>query len=275
MNSTISFPHPNKLLIIEPLDYPNAYDFHSAHRHDYFEIILVKQGDGHQFIDFAKTELKENDVYTVYPGQIHLLNRNTAQGLLIQFHKNIFDFIFPIKHHNLYFQNPQIHLSTELFDHIYALTNQIFELCQIPNLGTLSIHKAYSYLEIILITLIEQSNQAFAMDESNFVSKFLSLISEHIKEKRKVTDYAEMLNYSTDKLTTLCKKCLGKAPLRLIHEELLIEIRRMMVVSGLSLKEISYELNFDNTANFSTFIKNATGFTPKELQESLLVNYHQ
>ena len=128
-------------------------------------------------------------------------------------------------------------------------------------------------MEIILITLIEHSNQAFAMEDSSFVSKFLSLISEHTKVKRKVSDYAEMMNYSTDKLTTLCKKYLGKAPLKLIHEELLIEIRRMMVVSDLSLKEISYELNFDTTANFSAFIKNATGFTPKELQESLLDNY--
>ena len=56
--SIVSFPHPNKLLVIEPLDYPNTYDFHSPHRHDYFEIILVKEGQGHQFIDFTKTELE-------------------------------------------------------------------------------------------------------------------------------------------------------------------------------------------------------------------------
>lgn len=273
--SIVSFPHPNKLLVIEPLDYPNAYDFHSPHRHDYFEIILVEQGDGHQFIDFTRTELNTGEVYIVYPGQIHLLNRNTAQGLVIQFHKNIFDFIFPIKHHHLYFQDPQIQLTSEAFAHVYALTNRIFELCQVPDLSNLSIHKAYSYLEIILITLIENSSRSFELDDSSFVSRFLSLISEHTKEKRKVSDYAEMMNYSTDKLTTLCKKYLGKAPLRLIHEELLIEIRRMMVISGLSLKEISYELNFDNTANFSAFIKNATGFTPKELQESLRFNYQQ
>lgn len=272
--SIVSFPHPNKLLVIEPLDYQNVYDFHSPHRHDYFEIILVKEGEGHQFIDFTKTALKAEEIYTVYPGQIHLLNRHTAQGLLIQFHKQVFDLIFPIKHHHLYFQNPQIQLTSQSFSHLFALTNQIYELCQVSNLSTLSIHKAYSYLEIILITLIEHSNQSLAFDDSNFVSKFLSLISEHTKEKRKVSDYAEMMNYSTDKITTLCKKFLGKAPLKLIHEELLIEIRRMMVVSDLSLKEISYELNFDSTANFSAFIKNATGLTPKELQESLMINYH-
>ncbi len=271
--SIVSFPHPNKLLVIEPLDYPNTYDFHSPHRHDYFEIILVKEGEGHQFIDFTKTDLLAKDIYVVYPGQIHLLNRNSAQGLLIQFHKNIFDFIFPIRHHNLYFRDSKIRLSPEAFEHIYSLTEIISNLCQVKDLSTLSIHKAYSYLEIILITLIEHSNQTFEMDDSNFASRFLSLISEYTKEKRKVSDYAEMMGYSTDKLTALCKKCLGKAPLKLIHEELMIEIRRMMVVSDLSLKEISFELNFDSTANFSAFIKNTTGLTPKELQESLMLNY--
>ncbi|WP_343605280.1 helix-turn-helix transcriptional regulator [Fluviicola sp.] len=272
--SVVSFPHPNKLLVIESLDYPNAYDFHTPHRHDYFEIILVKEGEGKQLIDFTESTLKANDIYVVYPGQIHLLNRNTSQGLLIQFHKNIFDYIFPVKHHQLYFQQSNIRLPEEAFEHIYALTEIISTLCRTKELSALSIHKAYSYLKIILITLIEHSSQAFETDDSNFVSSFLSLISEQIKEKRKVGDYADKMNYSIDKLTVLCRKYLGKTPLKLIHEELLIEIRRMMVVSDLSLKEISFELNFDSTANFSAFIKNATGLTPKELQESLQVNDH-
>ena len=77
------------------------------------------------------------------------------------------------------------------------------------------------------------------------------------------------MNITTDKLTLLCKETLATTPLKLIHEELLLEIKRLMVLGKLSLKEIAYELNFDNAANFSSFIKNSTNLTPSELQAQL------
>jgi AraC family transcriptional regulator, transcriptional activator of pobA len=115
----VSLPHPNKLLVIEPLDYPNTYDFGHPHRHDYFELILVKEGSGQQFIDFTSQELQPGKLFVVYPGQVHLLKRETAQGLLIQFRKDIFEFLFPLKHHYLYFHNPHLVLSSDDFTHIY------------------------------------------------------------------------------------------------------------------------------------------------------------
>lgn len=75
----VTLPHPNKLLLIEPIDYTNSYDFLRPHRHDYFEIILVKSGKGSQYIDFQLYEMKGGQIFNIYPGQVHLMQRNTAQ----------------------------------------------------------------------------------------------------------------------------------------------------------------------------------------------------
>jgi AraC-like DNA-binding protein len=75
---------------------------------------------------------------------------------------------------------------------------------------------------------------------------------------------------NADKLNFACKNSLGKTALKLIHEELVLEIRRLLLLNQLSLKEIAYELNFDSPANFSGFIKANTGLTPTELQASIL-----
>ena len=264
----VSLPHPNNFLIVESLDYPNPYDFKTPHRHDYFEIILIKHGGGEQLIDFNRTELTSHHIYTIYPRQIHLLKRENAEGLILQFRKDIFDFIFPIQHHFLYFHDAAIRLNETDFLHLYHIAEQIQSLNSSEQLSPLSIYKSYNYLQIILITLIELQQQSNNQHNS-FAGKFLPLVSQHIKDKRKVADYADMMNISTDKLTTLCKETLGTTPLKLIHEELLLEIKRMMVLGKLSLKEIAYELNFENTANFSSFIKTATTLTPTELQEQL------
>lgn len=266
---TVSLPHPNKFLIIEPLDYPNPYNFYTPHRHDYFEIILVESGSGHQLIDFTRSELKTNHIYVIYPGQIHLLKRESANGLIIQFKKEIFEHIFPIQHHYLYLHESEISVSPSDFRHLYGLAQSIFTLSNDAHLSPLSIHKSYSYLQIILISIIEFFNTNPHQTAGNFAGQFLQLVSQHVRAKKKVADYSEMMHLSTDRLTALCKDAFGITPLRLIHEELLLEIKRLMVLGNLSLKEITYEMNFDSTANFSAFIKTATGKTPSELQRSL------
>lgn len=263
----VTLPHPNNFLIVESLDYPNPYDYSVPHRHDYFEIILIKKSGGEQLIDFGKTKLKQHAVYTIYPRQIHLLKRESAQGLILQFRKDIFEFIFPIQHHFLYFAQPEIQLDESSFTHLYTLAEEIQSLNNSKHLSPLSIYKSYSYLQVVLITLIEQHHQQST--QNRLIGNFLQLVSQHIRETKKVADYANMLHLSTDKLTALCKEALGTTPLKLIHEEILLEIKRLMVLGNLSLKEIAYELQFENTANFSAFVKTATSHTPSELQEQL------
>src|SRR5690606_22801235 len=112
----------------------------------------------------------------------------------------------------------------------------------------LSIHKAYSYLEIILITLIELHADKLPDRHSNLAIQFLSLVTQHLKTKRKVADYCDLMNCTSIKLNMVCKSSLGKTALILIHEELMLEIRRMILLNELSLKEVAFELNFDSQA---------------------------
>lgn len=268
----VSLPHPGKLLVIEPLDYSNPYDYHHPHRHDYFEIILVQSGIGRQFIDFKPYTMQHSQVFTVYPGQVHLMQRDTAQGLLIQFRKDIFEFIFPLKHYDLYFPEPVFDLNPETFTRLYSNTLSIMKLNQTAQLSPLSIYKAYSYLQIILITLTEHYSNKPNFQDGHLIVQFLSLVTQHINSKKKVADYCDILGCSPDKLTAACKNGIAKTPLKLIHEEAILEIRRLMLLNQLSLKEIAYTMNFDSQANFSAFIKTHTGHTPSGLQATICKN---
>ena len=265
----VTLPHPGELLIIEPLDYPNPYDFQHLHRHDYFEIILIESGHGNQLLDFVKYEMSPGQIYSIYPGQVHLMNRKSAQGLLIQFRKNIFEYLFPLKHFDLYFNEPAFHMSAPEFQHIYGLTEQIQKLLSSEELTLLSKHKAYNYLQIILITLAEIRQVRSTHDHHNLVSEFLFLLTEHIYNKRKVADYCAIMQCSPEKLSAACKSTLGKTPLQFIHEEVMLEIKRLLLLGKMTIKEIAYELNFDSPANFSGFIKSRIHISPSELQEKV------
>lgn len=271
----VRFPHPGKLLIIESLDYPNPYDFHQLHRHDYFEIILVKDGAGTQLIDFSNYTMGSGQVFTIYPGQVHLMERTSAKGLLIQFRKDIFEFTHPLKHYHLYFPSPVFMPDQQLFHHLYDYAERIQQILQANTSTSLSTHKAYNYLQIILISLTELYGEKINFQKHHLITEFLSLLTHHIHSTKKVVEYCAMMRCSPEKLNQACRKALGKTALELIHEELLLEIRRLLLLDKLSLKEIAYELNFDTQQNFSGFIKNKTGLTPSELQQAIREIYTQ
>ncbi|NDI99606.1 AraC family transcriptional regulator [Flavobacterium sp. LaA7.5] len=269
----VQLPQHHSPLVIEPLDYSNPYDYHKPHRHDYFEVILVKKGDGRQFIDFQEYNMQGGQLYAIYPGQIHLMHRNSATGLLIQFRKDVFKFLQPLKHYQLYFPEQVFKLDTENFTHLYDVAERMMRLLENKELTPFAHHKIYSYLQIILISLPELHDAKSMMLKANLVTEFLSLLPQHIKTHKKVSDYCNLMGCSTEKLNEACKTSLGKTPLKLIHEELMLEIRRLMLLDTLSLKEIAFELNFDSQANFSNFIKTHSGLTPSELQVATLEIY--
>lgn len=266
----IELPHPGSMLIVEALDYNNPYDYKRMHRHDYYEVILVNSGVGNQIIDFSSYSIQQGDIYLVYPGQVHLMHRNTANGLVIQFRKNIFEYIFSLKHYNLY-NNALYKYDTTTFNHLFHIAEQIKDILSASQtLTSFSKHKALSYLQIILLTLAEQKSTTPGTDkERNMLDEYLSLITTHIYDKKKVTEYAQLLNCSADKLNEVCKKAINQTASSLIQEALLMEIRRLLLMNEMSLKEIAFHLNFDSQSNFSGFVKNHTNLSPTELQNAV------
>lgn len=230
--------------MIESLDYTNPYDFQHPHRHDYFEIIFISEGFGNQQIDFTSYHMEAGQLFMIYPGQIHLMQRENAKGIIIQFRKNIFEFITPLKHYRLYFPNSAFNLSKETFDHLYDLTGHMRILLQNKDLSNLSTYKAYSYLQILLITLSEQYTEKQLIQGSQIITSFLSLLPQYIYSRKKVSEYCVLLNCNSEKLNLACKTTLGKSALELIHEELILEIRRLLLLGDQSLKEIAFILNF-------------------------------
>ena len=53
----------------------------------------------------------------------------------------------------------------------------------------------------------------------------------------------------------------------LIYDRILLEAKRLLKVSEMSVKDIVYELGFYDHANFSKFFRSQTGMTPTQFKE--------
>ncbi|WP_232516389.1 helix-turn-helix domain-containing protein [Chitinophaga caeni] len=55
----------------------------------------------------------------------------------------------------------------------------------------------------------------------------------------------------------------------MIQNRILLEAKRLLQASECSIKEIAYELGFNDLAYFSNFFKTQTGYSPRQFKERL------
>lgn len=265
---------PIKGFCITEIGYQNEYDFSVYHRHNYFEIFLFETGDsGLQHIDFIEYTIQKHHLYFVSPGQVHLLKRQPKEkGYLIQFTKDFLDVCMAPSNINcisLFQENNGLLLTEDEFTFVKCMIDQLKENYQKDSLyKSQKITKLFSYLIFSLLELLPDQTKQSQNDQ--LTQRFMRFVKQHIHQHRQVSYYANLLHVSTNKLGLVTKKRFGKSPLKIIHEELLIEIKRHLVFEHKSHKEIAFKFHFDDLSSYSRFIKGQTGMNPTELKNQLM-----
>jgi AraC-like DNA-binding protein len=78
---------------------------------------------------------------------------------------------------------------------------------------------------------------------------------------KKVKEYAEHLNVTEKLLNEIILQRTGENVSSLIFKQLILEAKRLLK-SGVSTKQVAYDLNFTDPAHFSKFFKTQSGFSP-------------
>ena len=83
-------------------------------------------------------------------------------------------------------------------------------------------------------------------------------------------DYAEMMLISTKLLNQVVKAFTLNTVKTFIDDYIILEAKRSISISDLSLKEIAFSLGFDEATNFTKFFKKKVGISPKEFRDQQL-----
>lgn len=115
---------------------------------------------------------------------------------------------------------------------------------------------------IIICTRIARKHYDIDQTKENafdIVRRFHVLVDDNFKEKKRVQDYADLLYRSPKTLSNLFSICHLPSPLRVIHERVLAEAKRLLIYTDKNAKEISNIIGFEDLATFSRFFKHMTG----------------
>jgi len=115
-------------------------------------------------------------------------------------------------------------------------------------------------------TLIDPTLEQPKMD---IIRQYNLLVEANFREKHKVLDYADLLNKSPKTLSNLFAKYNNKTPLQVINDRIILEAKKLLLLSEKSSKEIAYSLGFIEASHFSKFFKNHVGMSPIHYKRAL------
>ena len=121
-------------------------------------------------------------------------------------------------------------------------------------------------LELILTTCASRypinDNSLSNRKGQIIVKKFFHLIEENNQKKLLLGDYARMIGVTPNHLTETVKLLTGKTSSQIIKAKQLLEIKRLLFHTNLSMTEIGNQFNFEDQSYFTKFFKRETGMTP-------------
>lgn len=102
------------------------------------------------------------------------------------------------------------------------------------------------------------------------VRAFQRRVGDCFREHRPVTFYAAEMGVTATHLSRICRDVLGRPASAVIQERLLLEAKRNLCYTSMSVAEISYALGFADPAYFTRFFAKQSGMTPSVFRNDIL-----
>jgi AraC family transcriptional activator of pobA len=264
----------------------DAQAFDHICRFNYYSMIWIQQGQGTYHADFSKYLFREGTMLFFTPYQpFMLLPDGVMKGKALFFHP---DFFCIEKHkkevacNGVLFNNiynpPAIEIpETEKAEFAQLVDKMVREMAK-PELAQMDL--LFSYLKIFLITAsrLKVEQRPAALQETRdqkqpfVLQKLKDLIEDNFKTRHAPADYADMLNITPKALGKITKQHFNKTLTALISERIVIEAKRELYLTNKPVKEIAYELGFDDEYYFSRFFKKTSDISPQIYRDTVGFN---
>lgn len=255
---------------IELLDEPTI-ETPNPHRHEYFEIFWVLEGEGYQSIDFLEFPMLSNKIFFIAPGQVHDVRQVPNKFCAISFNAEFINAESqsqqPID--RLFLQNrsdkPYLALDEQGQKDIRSLVNIL-----IAEKNSATADKALmstlllAFLRYMMRYLDDNENCASNADLR--MVRLLNLVDSHFKTHKDAGFYAEQLAMTTKRLNELSKEQFSKTVTQLLHDKVIVEARRELAFSQKNITTIAIELGYKDTSYFCRFFKRLSGSSPQSFR---------
>ena len=248
------------------------------HRIKFHILIYIQEGTGTHFIDFKHYSFRAGSFISINKNQVHSFEFiNELRGYMVLFTDEFKDSVRSnIRLPNLFsthagaHQAPVLTVSNGLKKSSELLLGEIENLTDDETRDPLLTQLLFSALLLKVYhdrpTII--SSDITEVRAAKFL-KFLSLIEQRYVTSKDASEYAESMGMTYKSLNQLCKAAVNQTPKQLINAHVTLEAKRRLVIEDIQIKQLSFELGFDEVSNFTKYFKKQTALSPKQFKNSL------
>lgn len=263
----------NGFELIEILNskFPNSPTTH--HRHNFFEILIIENKSTNHNIDFKTYTVARDEILIIPKNSVHkTTEKDNYKGKWILFTDTFFNLqqsktISLLSIFNPIIDNKLLKISN------YVETNKYIELIKIEYSKVIIDYDILQNLVFTFLLKLEKIAQTqyktnIVVAEQDIYYQFVNLLENKFNSEHKVSYYTRMLNATPKKINSILLKTNEKTISELIIERIILEAKRLLVYSNKSIKEIAYELGFEDNYYFSRTFKIQTSLSPELFRNS-------
>ena len=273
----------NGNLAFKVFSFSDNSNFDHIQRLNYYTIIIINKGNGKLKADFSEYDFNENSLLCFTPYQPFMITeKEKIEGFAINFHS---DFFCIHKHQkevscngvlfNNIYNPPILELERKELEIFLTITNDI--IAEIKNIKMAQYELLVSYLKIFLINASrlkvakndELGTKIQSLEEPFILQNLKEAIEENYRSKHSPSQYGDLLNVAPKTLAKVCKDYFNKTLTDLISERIIIEAKRELYLTSKNIKQIAYELGFNDEYYFSRFFKSKVEIAPQFYRETV------
>lgn len=252
---------------------------HKSEVSDSYKIYWIEDGTGTYQIDFNEFQVEGSGIFCLSPGQVFTVkNEKVKSAFQIAFDK---DFYCVETHgkeiacNGLLFNNVHrataISVKAEEQGQFQGLIDQM--IAELKSKGSAHKDMLETYLRLFLIQalrLIETQESVVSStthQQNQLAQDFIALVEKHFREEHTVTGYAEKLFVAPKSLAKRLHALEYPTPLQIIRDRLMLEAKRQLKFTNKTVREIAFELGFEDPAYFSRLFSKHSKVSPVKYRQ--------
>jgi len=240
---------------------------------NFYGIFFFLEADATVIIDQQKINIEDYHILFYYPYQ-KLSISGSYQGIFIQFHPNFFCIDIHAKDigckgllFNNFFNDFLLICSKKEFEELSQFPTNLKKELAKNDIGKLDM--VASQLKIFLINSVrfklgKMDTKLHLRPDLHF--QIEKLIEENYATQASPEFYAKELGVSLSKFNRLCKKYFHNSFISIVNLKKVANAKNKLFLTDASVKEIAYDLGFNDPLYFSRVFKRYSGISPKEFR---------
>lgn len=269
-------------VVVKPIDVSSVQNpgVLFPHYHDFFQVSLLS-GHGHVMHDFREFEVDGDTLLFLSPGQVHTVFRSPEmKGTIVSFTREFFGvesgFLLELPFFFMTGATPWLSLEASAAVWVRKTFHEMQEEYADGQSGGIEILR--SLLRILFVRAgrwHDSKGLVLPRRSDVLVRRFHQEIENHFLEWSALDPYARVLGVTANHLNDVIKEVTGRPAGEHIRARRLLDAKRLLLYSDLSVSEIGYHLGFKDPSYFSRFFRRYEKGSPAGFRRRIREKYRK